>query len=288
MNRRHLLLLSLLVFASDIGCQTPRAVRSPTLTKENGATRFVRFQVGPTVAYGIVEGDRIESITGDPFGPWQKTGKAHALAEVQMLAPTVPTKVLAAAGNYRSHRGDTEEPANPEFFFMAPSSVIATGGNIVLPPGTNNVHYEAEFVIVIGKRAKNVPEDKALDYIVGITCGNDVSARDWQKKDVQWWRAKASDTFAPCGPYIISGVNYDNLVMRLRQNGVEKQEQRVKGMIHGPAALVSFVSKHMTLEPGDLIFAGTSGETQQIHPGDVIEVEIDGMNILKNGVQAAR
>ena len=287
MNHRHLLFLSLLALAGAIAYQTSPAIQRPTLAKENGAIRFARFQVGPNVAYGIVEGERIESISGDPFGRWQKTGKAHALTEVQMLAPTVPTKVLAAAGNYRSHRGDTEEPAHPELFFMAPSSVIATGENIVIPPGTNDVHYEAEFVIVIGKRAKNVPQSEALDYILGVTCGNDVSARDWQKKDVQWWRAKASDTFAPCGPYIISGVNYDNLVMRLRQNGVEMQEHRVKDMIHGPAAMVSFVSKHMTLEPGDLIFTGTSGKTQQIHPGDTIEVEIDGMNILRNGVKAA-
>jgi len=285
MHRRHRLLLSLFIFASIIGCRTQPAVPEPSLTRGNGAARLARFQVGSTIAYGVVEGDRIESIDSDPFGPWQKTGQAYALSEVQMLAPTVPTKVLAAAGNYRSHRQGAEDPPHPELFFMAPSSVIATGENIVIPPGTNDVHYEAEFVIVIGKRAKNVPEDKALDYILGVTCGNDVSARDWQKKDLQWWRAKASDTFAPCGPYIISGVDYDNLVMRLRQNGEQKQEHRVQDMIHGPAAMVSFVSKHITLEPGDLIFTGTSGKTQQIHPGDVIEVEIDGMNVLRNGVE---
>ena len=287
MNYRLMLPVSLLIFSAATGCQIPRTTQSAPATKGGEVIRFVRFQVGPTVAYGTVEGNRIESISGDPFGPWQKTGKAYALKEVQVLSPTVPTKVLAAAGNYRNHLGSAKEPAHPELFFMAPSSVIATGENIVIPPGASNVHYEAEFVIVIGKRAKNVSQEEALNYILGVTSGNDVSARDWQKADRQWWRAKGSDTFAPCGPYIISGVNYDNLVMRLRQNGVEKQEHRVQDMIHGPAAMVSFVSKHITLEPGDLIFTGTSGKTQKIHPGDVIEVEIDGMNILRNGVQNA-
>jgi len=255
---------------------------------DSKAVLFARFQKGATVSYGIVEGDRIRALSGDIFGTWQKTDTSHALADVKLLAPTAPSKVLALAGNYRDHLGQTPVPEHPEIFFKSPTSVIPAGEKIVIPPGTADVHYEAEFVIVIGKRAKNVPAEKALDYVFGITCGNDVSARDWQKNDRQWWRATGSDTFGPCGPYVVSGINYDDLRMRLRQNGTQKQEHGVKDMIHGPAIIVSWISQHVTLEPGDLIFTGTSGKTQPIKAGDVVEVEIDGYCILKNAVEAAK
>lgn len=176
----------------------------------------------------------------------------------------------------------------PQPFFKSPSCLIATGEEIVIPEGTAEVHYEAELVIVIGKRAKNVSEDQALDYVLGVTCGNDVSARDWQKNDVQWWRAKGSDTFGPVGPYIVSGVNYDDLLLQLRLNGEVKQEQRTSDFIQSVPEMVSFVSRHITLHPGDLIFTGTPGKTSAIKPGDVVEVELEGVGVLKNGVAAAK
>jgi 2-keto-4-pentenoate hydratase/2-oxohepta-3-ene-1,7-dioic acid hydratase in catechol pathway len=154
----------------------------------------------------------------------------------------------------------------------------------VIPPGTAVVHHEGELVIVVGKRARNVPPEKALDYVLGVTCGNDVSARDWQKNDVQWWRAKGSDTFGPCGPWVASGINYDDLLLTVRVNGQVKQQQRTSDLIFGVAAIVSFISQHVTLEPGDLIFTGTPGTTTQIRPGDVVEVEIEGVGVLKNPV----
>ena len=157
----------------------------------------------------------------------------------------------------------------------------------VIPKTTDNVHYEAEMVIVVGKRAKDVPVDKALDYVLGVTCGNDVSARDWQRDDVQWWRAKGSDTFGPCGPYIAAGLDYDDLLLQLRVNGEVKQSQRTSELVHGVPEIVSWISQHATLEPGDLIYTGTPGSTSAFKPGDVVEVELEGVGILRNNIVAA-
>jgi 2-keto-4-pentenoate hydratase/2-oxohepta-3-ene-1,7-dioic acid hydratase in catechol pathway len=289
-------------------------------------TRYARFQVGETVAYGVVEGDRIRQIQGDLFGQWQRTDRTHPLSSVKLLVPSAhPTQVLALAGNYKSHLGggdhvttvttttkvttnvqtgqtistsetktESEKPGEvpakfqvPQLFFKSPSCLIATGEDIVIPPGTNDVHFEAELVIVIGRRAKSVNEDEARECIFGVTCGNDVSARDWQKNDVQWWRAKGSDTFGPVGPFIVTGVNYDDLRLRLRLNGKVLQEERTSQLIHGVPKIVSFVSQHVTLEPGDLIFTGTPGRTSAIKPGDKVEVEMEGAGTLVNNVTAA-
>ncbi|HUT92399.1 MAG TPA: fumarylacetoacetate hydrolase family protein [Thermoguttaceae bacterium] len=260
---------------------------TPALAAEKKGTKFARFEVDGVVAYGIVEGDRVRQIDGDLFGRWKPTDKTHALADVKLLVPTVPTKVLACAGNYKSHLGDAAAHPYPEMFFKVPSCLIACCQPVVIPKDATNVHYEAELVIVIGRRAKNVPVDRALDHVLGVTCGNDISARDWQKNDVQWWRAKGSDTFGPCGPWIVSGVDYDDLLLELRQNGEVRQKERTSNMEHGVAAVVSWASRHVTLEPGDLIFTGTAGKTSAIEPGDVLEVELEGVGILKNPVQAA-
>jgi 2-keto-4-pentenoate hydratase/2-oxohepta-3-ene-1,7-dioic acid hydratase in catechol pathway len=178
--------------------------------------------------------------------------------------------------------------ALPQLFFKSPSCLIANGERIVIPPGTNDVHYEAELVIVIGRTAKNVGEAEARQCILGVTCGNDVSARDWQKSDVQWWRAKGSDTFGPVGPVIVSGLDYDNLSMRLVLNGKEMQNERTSQLIHSVPKIVSFTSQHVTLHPGDLIFTGTPGRTSAIKPGDTVEVEIEGIGKLVNSVAGAR
>ncbi|MDP7134523.1 MAG: fumarylacetoacetate hydrolase family protein, partial [Planctomycetota bacterium] len=166
-------------------------------------------------------------------------------------------------------------------------------GRIIIPKdATEEVHFEAEMVVVIGKRARKVSKENALDYVLGVTCGNDVSERYWQNdeenKDVQWWRAKGSDTFGPCGPFIVSGLNYDDLLLTLRLNGEVKQEERTSQMIHDVATQVSFISKHVTLLPGDLIFTGTSGKTSALHPRDVVEVELQGVGILRNRVGRER
>ncbi len=288
--------------------------------------RYVRFQVGDTTAYGIVEGTQVRQIEGDLFGQWKASDRTFPLESVKLLVPVErPSQVLALAGSYKSHLGagdfvstivtttkvttnpttgetksdsrttvDSEKPGEvpskfqtPQVFFKTPSCLIADGQPIVIPPGTGDVHYEAELVIVIGREAKHVSEAQAGECILGVTCGNDVSARDWQKGDVQWWRAKGSDTFGPTGPMIVSGLNYDDLLLRLKLNGEVKQEERTSQLIHSVPKTVSFISQYVTLHPGDLIFTGTSGRTSAIKPGDRVEVELEGVGTLSNPVVAA-
>lgn len=259
--------------------------------EEGGVVKFARFRAGDVVSYGIVEGETVRRIEGDLFGEWKKTNKTYPLSGVKLLVPTDPKHVVAMAGNYKSHLKEAEIPPKfqiPQPFFKTPACLLPNGEDIVIPVGTDDVHYEAEMVIVIGKRAKDVSEDEALDYVLGVTCGNDVSARDWQKNDVQWWRAKGSDTFGPCGPYIVSGLNYDDLLLQLRLNGEVKQKQRTRDLIHPVPKIVSFISAHLTLEPGDLIFTGTPASTSAIKPGDRVEVELEGVGVLANGVAADR
>ena len=176
----------------------------------------------------------------------------------------------------------------PQPLFKRPSCLPRHEGKIIIPKGSEITHFEAEMVIVIGKKAKDVSKEDAHNYVFGVTCGNDVSARAWQKGDVQWWRAKGSDTFGPCGPFITSGLDYDNLLLKLRLNGKTMQEERTSQLIHDVPTIVSFISQHVTLKPGDLIFTGTPGTTSEIQPGDVVEVELEGVGVLRNKVSAEK
>ena len=276
---------------SIVGFFSVLLLTAPTLAEKKNLdkpTKYLRFQVDKQIAYGILEGDRVRQLSGDLFGKWKKTNTTYALKEVQVLAPSQPSKVIALAGNYKDHLGDKPAFTVPQPFFKVPSCVQRHEGPIVLPKTTDNVHYEAEVVIVIGKRAKDVSVENALYHVLGITCGNDVSARNWQDGDVQWWRAKGTDTFGPCGPFIATGIDYSNLDMELRVNGQVRQKTNTKYMIHDIAQAVSFISQHITLEPGDLIFTGTPGKTKPIKPGDVVEVEIEGVGVLRNPVVAQK
>ncbi len=257
--------------------------------------KFLRFQQGETVAYGVLEGERVRQLSGDLFGAWEKTETTHALKDVKVLPPTKPTQVLALAGNYRSHLKDEKLPAKfqiPQPFFKSPSCLIGQGESIVIPKDAKVVHYEAELVIVIGKKCRKVSKEDALDCVLGVTAGNDVSERIWQNdpevKDVQWWRAKGADTFGPVGPYIVSGVDYGKLMLRLKLNGKVKQEENTDHFIHDVPSTVSFISQYVTLHPGDLIFTGTPGETSEIKAGDVVEVELEGAGVLRNPVVAEK
>jgi len=268
------------------------AAGAPAKDKKDAVVKFARFRIDGRFCYGLVEGDKVREISGTIFGEWKKTDKVHALADVMLLVPTRPRHVFAMAGNYKSHIAEAEIPPKfriPQPFFKSPSSLLRHEGRIVIPENAGEeVHFEAEMVIVIGKRARKVSKENALDYVLGVTCGNDVSERHWQNdeenKDVQWWRAKGTDTFGPCGPFIAAGLNYDDLLLTLRLNGEVKQQERTSRMIHGVAATVSFISKHVTLLPGDVIFTGTSGSTSKLQPGDVVEVELQGVGILRNRV----
>lgn len=257
--------------------------------------RYLRFQKGDTVAYAVLEGDRLRQLSGDLFGTWAKTETTYALTEVKLLPPTQPSQVLALAGNYRSHLQSDTLPAKfavPQPFLKSPSCLIGHGDAIVIPHDAKTVHYEGELVIVIGKQCRKVSKAEAVNCIFGVTAGNDVSERIWQNdpdvKDVQWWRAKGADTFGPVGPYILTGVEYGHLTLQLRLNGTVKQKENTDHLIHDLPSIVSFISQYVTLRPGDLIFTGTPGTTSEIKPGDVVEVELEGLGVLRNPVVAEK
>ena len=251
---------------------------------EDKVVRYLRYEYRGKIAYGALDGDTIREIRGDLFGARAQTGTKLKLAEVKPLWPCEPTKVLAVGLNYKSHIGNQKAPEKPELFFKPLTSLQHPSGDIVIPPGAKNVHYEGEMVIVIGKKAQRVSSEQAPDYIFGYTCGNDVSERDWQRGDLQWWRAKGADTFGPLGPVIATGLDYKKSRLQTRVNGEVKQSQLLSDLIFDAAAIVSFASQYVTLERGDVIYTGTPGATSAMKPGDIVEIEIDGVGILKNRV----
>jgi 2-keto-4-pentenoate hydratase/2-oxohepta-3-ene-1,7-dioic acid hydratase in catechol pathway len=251
-------------------------------------TRFVRFQSGAKAAYGILEGDEVREIEGGLFNGRREL-RRHRLADVKLLFPCEPGTIFAIGLNYRSHLGARKAPEHPEIFYKPVSSLQNPGDPIVIPRDAVNVHSEGELVIVIGRRARQVSPDDARAAIFGVTCGNDVSEREWQRgenKDLQWWRAKGSDTFAPLGPVIVEGADYGNLLLTTRVNGQVAQQQRTSDLIFDPAVLVSWISGWVTLNPGDVIYTGTPGSTSRMHAGDIVEVELEGIGTLRNPVTA--
>jgi len=251
-------------------------------------TKYVRYAQGNATSYGILEGEQIRELRGDLFADPRPTGRTVPLSSVRLLAPCVPGKVIAVGLNYQSHLGTRAPAAYPGLFAKMPTSIVGTGADIVLPPDAKDAHYEGELVIVIGKRASRVSEASARSYIFGVTAGNDVSERDWQRDDLQWFRAKASDTFGPLGPAIVAGLNYDDLLLQTRLNGEVVQSERTKDLIFNVAKIVSYVSQYVTLEPGDVIYTGTPQTTRQIKDGDVVEVEVEGVGVLRNKVRQSR
>jgi len=261
-------------------------------------TRYVRFsrpsQSGRSISYGILEGETIQELRGDIFTGAENTGTALNVKDVQLLAPCSPVNVAAVGRNYQSHikamsqMTDRTIPAAefPGLFWKPSSCIIATDEDIVIPPGAGNVHYEAEMVLVMGKKTKNVTRAQAADHIFGITAGNDVSERDWQKNDLQWFRAKGSDTFGVLGPCIVQGLNYNDLLVQSRLNGEVVQSQRTGDLIFPVGTIISYVSRFVTLVPGDVIYTGTPGNTKSMKPGDLIEVEVEGVGVLRNRIAA--
>jgi 2-keto-4-pentenoate hydratase/2-oxohepta-3-ene-1,7-dioic acid hydratase in catechol pathway len=257
---------------------------------QDSVTKFVRFRKGSSTAYGILAGETIREIQGNIFGAFKETSTQHKLADVKLLHACEPPKVLAVGLNYKSHLGERKPPANPEIFYKPISSLQNPEDPIVIPKGAANVHYEGELVVVIGKRASRVSVSEARNVIFGVSCGNDVSERDWQggaQKDLQWWRAKGADTFAPLGPVIVRGVDYGNLLLQTRLNGKVVQKQSTSDLLFDCPTIVSFVSQFVTLVPGDVIYTGTPGSTSKMSPGDVVEVEIENIGILRNKIVAA-
>jgi len=251
-------------------------------------TKYIRYQSGAASAYGILDGETVRELRGGLFDSPTETGATHRLSDVTLLAPCQPTKILAVGLNYGSHIGNRPRPTRPEIFYKPVSALQSPGGPIVIPRDATDLHYEGELVIVIGKRARNVAGDEASAAIFGVTCGNDVSERNWQSgegKDLQWWRAKGCDTFAQLGPAIVTGLDYGNLLLQTRLNGEVVQKQSTADLVFNCAAIVEWVTGWVTLMPGDLIFTGTPGSTKKLKPGDVVEVEIEGIGVLRNPVE---
>jgi len=248
--------------------------------------RFVRYEHQGKISYGILDGAVIAQIQGGLFEGETETGVKIGWNEARLLWPCEPSKILAVGLNYKSHLGDRPAPAKPELFWKPPTCLLEPEGKIVIPEGAGNVHYEGELVVVIGKKTKAVSPDQAAGCIFGYTCGIDVSERDWQKGDLQWWRAKGSDTFGPLGPAIAVGLDYKASRLQTRVNGEVKQSQFLSDLLFDPATVVSHASRCVTLYPGDVIYTGTPGTTSALKPGDTVEVEIDGIGILKNRVAA--
>jgi len=250
-------------------------------------TKYIRYRSAAGTAYGILDGNSIREIRGDLFGAHSETGATLSLGEVKLLHPCQPGKILAVGLNYRSHLGARPQPPHPEMFYKPVSALQHPEEPIEIPRDATDVHFEGELVVVIGKPVKDVSPGEAAAAIFGVTCGNDVSDRNWQrgeKKDLQWWRAKGSDTFAPMGPAIVTGLDYGNLLLQTRLNGQVEQKQYTSDLIFDCAAIVSWVSGWVTLLPGDAIYTGTPGNTRKMKPGDVVEVEIEGIGVLRNPV----
>ena len=259
------------------------------LQAQGGTARYVRFRKGARVAYGVVDGDSVKELSGDFLAGGKPTGTTHKLKDVKLLAPVKPGKVIAIARNYQSHLGKIPPPPRPEMFYKPTSSIIGPDEAIVLPKESTDVHYEGELVAVIGKRLKRATKAQAAAGVFGVTCGNDVSERQWQggpDKDIQWWRGKGADTFGPLGPWVVTGVDWTKQTLRTRLNGKVVQEQPVAELIYDVPTMIAFTSQWVTLEPGDVVYTGTPGITQKMSPGDVVEVDITGVGVLRNPVKA--
>lgn len=257
------------------------------LAADAQVTKYVRYSAGGKTANGILDGDVVRELSGNFFESPRPTGKTVRLSEVTLLAPVVPSKVIAVGLNYKSHIGESPAAKYPGLFAKMPTSIVGPEANIVIPPGAANVHFEGELVVVIGRRAKGVSVADAPRHIFGVTAGNDVSERDWQRADLQWFRAKAADTFGPLGPVIVTGINFGDLLLQTRLNGEVVQSQRTKDLIFDVPTIVSYISQFMTLEPGDVIYTGTPGSTKAMKAGDVVEIEIEGIGVLRNRVVAS-
>ena len=254
---------------------------------QDDITKYVRYDYEGRQAYGILDGETISELEGDLFSSPKATGNTVRLSDVRLLAPCVPSKVIAVGRNYMSHVGERPVPETPGLFAKYPTSIIAHEESILKTPDATNLHYEAELVVVIGKTASKVSVADAKDYIFGVTAGNDVTERNWQAADLQWLRGKASDTFGPIGPAIVTGLDYNDLLVEARLNGEVVQSERSKDLIHNVDEIVSFVSQYITLFPGDIIFTGTPGATRAMQAGDVVEIEVEGVGVLRNTVVAS-
>ena len=248
--------------------------------------RIARFTFEDEVDFGVVEGDEIAQMTGHPFAPFTFTGYRYPIADVRLLAPIIPSKVVAIGKNYADHAREMggEPPAAPVMFLKPSTAVVGEGDAIARPPSVQRLDYEGELAVVIGRLARDVPRERALDVVFGYTCANDVTARDQQASDGQWTRAKAYDTFCPLGPWIATNVDPRDLEITTTLNGEVRQRARTSEMLHDVAALIEYASRVMTLLPGDVLLTGTPAGVGPMRAGDEVAVTIEGVGTLTNRV----
>jgi len=255
--------------------------------------RIVRFTARDKVKYGVLDEDGIRGLRGSPFASFRGSGssitfdgRTYVLGEVKLLAPCIPSKIVCLGLNYRSHAEETKLPipSVPLIFLKPSTAVIGPDDEIILPRLSRRVDYEGELGVVIGRKAKDVSQDRAKDYVLGYTCVNDVSERYAQKEDGQWTRAKGYDTFAPIGPWVETDVVPDDLRVETYLNSELRQSARTSDLIFSVAELISFISGVMTLLPGDIIATGTPSGIGRMNLGDIVEVRIEGIGTLRNFV----
>ena len=246
--------------------------------------RFVRFASDEVTCFGEEVAGAVHELDRAPWLGGARTGRQFDAAEVQLLAPTAPSKVLAVGRNFASHLHGRPAPAEPGLFAKMPTSIIGPGHPIVLPPDASDVHFEGELVAVIGRRARRVDAKTARECVFGVTAGNDVSERRWQREDLQWLRAKGSDTFGPLGPAIVDDLDYGDLRIETRLNGRVVQSESSRDLIFPLEEVIAYASRYVTLDPGDVVYLGTPGSTSAIEAGDTIEVEVEGVGVLRNDV----
>src|SRR3954467_343746 len=248
--------------------------------------RIARFSHEGDVAFGVVEGDDVAELASHPFGPIGFTGVRHALGAVKLLAPVLPSKVVAIGKNYAEHASEMggDVPEQPLIFLKPSTAVTGHGDPIAYPPSSQRVDYEGELAVVIGRLCRDVPEERAADVVLGYTCANDVTARDQQKTDGQWSRAKGYDTFCPLGPWIETDVDPADLRITTTLSGTTKQDGRTSQIVHKIPALIAYITSCMTLLPGDVILTGTPAGVGPMQVGEEVTVEIEGIGRLSNKV----
>ena len=248
--------------------------------------RLVRFRFGDRIATGVVEGDAVRALAGTFFENPVPSGEEIPLDDVRLLAPILPSKVVCLGRNYAAHAAEFggEVPEEPLVFLKPSTSVSGPGDPIPLPPISNRVDYEGELAVVIGRIARNVRAEETFRYILGYTCGNDVTLRDLQKKDDQWARAKGFDGSCPLGPWVETELDPIDVHLEIRVNGEVRQSASTSDMVFGVATIIEFVTAFMTLLPGDVIMTGTPEGVGKLEPGDKVEVAVDGIGVLMNPV----
>ena len=249
--------------------------------------RFIRYQASDKLPrLGWILNDQVGEILGSPFGEFQRLEASLPMESVRLLAPVQPSKIICVGRNYAAHAAEhgTEVPDLPLLFLKPPSSVIGPGEPIQLPPQSEQVEHEAELGLVIGRRGRWIRPEEALEYILGYTIGNDVTARDLQNRDGQWTRSKGFDTFCPTGPWIETDFDPADAMITCHVNEELRQMTSTRDMVFGVRQIIAFASSIMTLEPGDVMLTGTPAGVGPLLPGDVVRVAIEGLGTLQNPV----